>query len=170
MSSYICSCCGESLEGLPTDFGYRLPDEVFSLTYLEKYERTRHNADLCTLDGNRFFLRGLLRVPFTHMDGYFGWGVWAEVDRETHDFYLRNFSVDNSAAKPAFGRLANGIPAAPELGAEALEIHFQDESSRPEFRLLPHSSSKLAQEQHVGIDAGGHHAYLVASGHFGEDA
>ena len=166
MSSYICSCCGESLEGMPTDFGFTLPDEVHELGYTERYERTRHNADLCTLDGSRYFIRGVLPVPFTHIEGSFRWGVWVEVDRDTHDFYLKNFSADNTATAPAFGRLANRIPAHPDPGPEQLEVRFGDETSRPELRLLPASSHALARDQHEGIGAPGHHAYLVASGHF----
>ena len=170
MSSYICSCCGESLEGLPTDFGCQLPDEVYGLGYVEKYQRAHHNADLCTLDGSRFFIRGVLPIPFTHMEGSFGWGVWVEVDRETHDFYVENFSENNTTAKPAFGRLANRVPAHPDLGAEPLEVRFQDETSRPELHLLPHSAHAFAREQREGVGSAGHHAYLVASGHFREDA
>jgi len=157
------------MEGLPTDRSFKLPDEVFALGYLDQYQRCRHNADLCALDETRFFLRGVLLVPFTHTAGGFGWGVWAEVDRATHDFYLANYYADNTEAKPAFGRLANAIPAHPDLGAEPLEIRFGDERSRPGFHLLPHSRHALAREQHDGIGPEGHHAYLVAAGHFRED-
>lgn len=114
--------------------------------------------------------RGVLPVPFTHIEGSFGWGVWAEVDRATHDFHLEHFSADNTQAQPASGRLANRIPAHPDLGAEPLEMRFQDETSRPELHLLPRFSHPFAREQQEGVSAPGHHAYLVASGHFREDA
>lgn len=52
--SYVCSSCGKTHKGLPTDWGFRLPDQVFELSYLDKYRRTRSNADLCSLDESSF--------------------------------------------------------------------------------------------------------------------
>ncbi len=31
--TYICSSCGKEHQGLPTDWGFKLPDEAFALSY-----------------------------------------------------------------------------------------------------------------------------------------
>src|SRR4249919_2806196 len=107
--SYVCSSCGKTHEGLPTDWGFKLPDEVFDLSYLDRYRRTRSNADLCALDENRFFIRGLLMIPFTHQEGEFAWGVWVEVPKAVHDFYLDNYSNELAQGTKAEGALANTV-------------------------------------------------------------
>ena len=66
---FRCGTCGRVHPGLPTEWGFREPDEVFALSYIAKYLRTRINADLCTLDDSRYFLRGLLGLPFTEASG-----------------------------------------------------------------------------------------------------
>ena len=104
-TSFTCACCGQEHPGLPADYGYSLPDEVFALSYLERYRRSRSNADLCTLDDERFFLRGVLAVPFVGSEQEFGWGLWVEVSRGQHDLYLDGFFDDLSAHPPFEGRL-----------------------------------------------------------------
>ncbi|WP_416136139.1 DUF2199 domain-containing protein [Aquabacterium sp. A7-Y] len=51
--SFVCATCGQRHSGLPTDYGFRLPDQVHALSYIERYRRSRSNADLCTLDIGR---------------------------------------------------------------------------------------------------------------------
>jgi hypothetical protein len=166
--TYICSSCGKEHQGLPTDWGFKLPDSVFDLSYLDKYRRSRSNVDLCTLDENRFFVRGLLSLPFTYQEGQFSWGVWVEVDRTTHAFYLGNFNDEFAKGSKAQGRLANTIPGFPELVNELLEIEFQDSESRPSFRFLPRAAHQLAKDQREGVDFARHHEFLDLCGHFAQ--
>jgi hypothetical protein len=164
--TYTCSTCGKEHQGLPTDWGFKLPDAIFDLSYLEKYRRARTNADLCTLDDSRFFVRGLLSLPFTYQEGSFSWGVWVEVDRTTHDFYLENFDEEFAKGSKAEGHLANTIPGFAELRNEALEIEFQDSSSRPSFSFLSGAVHQLAKDQREGVDFARHHEFLDLCGHF----
>ncbi len=168
--SYICSSCGKEHAGLPTDWGFKLPDVVFSLSYLDKYRRSRSNADLCTLDESRYFLRGLLPVPLSGQDDEFSWGIWVEIDKPIHDLYLSHYNDDLSGEHPALGFIANAIPAFSGLGSEPVEIRFSDAKSRPSFYLLPSSAHPLAAEQRSGISPHRHHQYLEACGHFEPDA
>jgi hypothetical protein len=167
--TYTCSSCGKEHAGLPTDWGFKLPDDIFSLSHLEKYSRTRTNADLCTLDENRFFMRGLLPIRFTHQTGEFSWGIWVEVSRETHDFYLQHYYDDMSESAPAKGVIANNIAAYADLVSEPVEIRFQNAKDRPEFYLLANSKHSLANEQRIGIDLTRHHNLLEAIGYFEAD-
>jgi len=166
--TYVCATCGKEHQGLPTDWGFKLPDLIFELSYLEKYRRARSNADLCTLDEGRFFVRGLLSLPFTYQDGKFSWGVWAEVDRKTHDSYLNHFNDEFAKGSKAHGRLANTIPGFPELVNEQLEIEFQDSNSRPSFTFPSTAAHPLARDQREGVDFARHHQFLELCGHFAE--
>jgi hypothetical protein len=79
-SSFVCSQCGTTHDGLPTDRGYKLPDDVWAVPEPDRAARAYWNTDLCEMD-DRFFIRGVLYVPSISRDGAFGWGVWVEVDR-----------------------------------------------------------------------------------------
>ena len=166
--TYTCSSCGKEHQGLPTDWGFKLPDAIFDLPYLERYRRTRSNSDLCALDEHRFFVRGLLSMPFSYQEGEFSWGVWVEVERSTHDFYLGNFNNEFAKGATAQGRLANTIPGFPGLVNEPLEIEFQDSTSRPSFSFLSKADHRLAKDQREGIDFARHHEFLELCGHFTE--
>lgn len=166
--SYVCSDCGEEHEGLPTDWGFKLPEKVFDLALLDKYQRTRTTADLCTLDESRFFIRGLLSIPFTYQEGHFSWGVWVEVDRQVHDFYLKNFNDDFALGTKAQGSLANVIPGFSELLGQSLEIEFQDSKTRPSFAFPRSSEHSMATDQREGIEFRRHHEFLELCGHFSE--
>mgnify|MGYP006146022345 CR=1 FL=1 len=99
-SGFQCAHCGQWHDELLTDVACGLPDAVFELGYLERYRRARYNPDFCTLDETRHFIRCVLPVPFTHRDDYFGWGVWVEVDRATHELCLQLFDTEGAAAVP----------------------------------------------------------------------
>ena len=76
---FVCATCGQSHDGLPTDLGFKLPDDVWAIPAPRREEVARFTDDLCQY-GDRYFIRGLLLVPLPDMGSDFGWGVWAEVD------------------------------------------------------------------------------------------
>lgn len=154
---YRCACCGEWHDELLTDIACGLPDAVYELGYLERYRRARYNQDFCTLDETRHFIRCVLPVPFTHRDDYFGWGVWVEVDRATHDLCLRYFDAEGAPPAPLEGTLANDLKAYRKTAGLPVRIELSDEH-RPLVYLRPASRHALAQEQRRGIDAQRHHA------------
>jgi hypothetical protein len=165
-SSFTCATCGQVHPGLPSDYAFRQPDEVHALAYLERYARSRSNADLCTLDESRYFIRGIIPVPFTEQDDDFCWGIWAEVDKATHDHYVAGFNEDSILGSTARGTLANTIPGYSETNGLEVQIEFQDGSSRPKYLLLSNAAHALAHEQRGGISNKRHHDILEAVGHF----
>lgn len=165
-ASFTCATCGQVHAGLPTDYGFRLPDEVHALNYLERYARSRSNADLCTLDESRFFLRGILPLPFLERHDQFCWGVWVEVNRATHDRYVAGFSDDALQGTQATGRLANSIPGYSETMGLEVQIEFQNGGNRPKLQFQATASHALADEQRSGISSKRHHDLLEAVGHF----
>lgn len=164
--TFVCSTCGQEHSGLPTDFGFRLPDEVSALSYIDRYVRSHSNSDLCTFDGSRYFLRGLIAIPLTETDEQFCWGIWAEVSKETHDFYVKGFNQDLKGSEPREGQLSNTIPGYEETSGLGVLIHFQDTSSRPTFLHPSDATHALAHEQRGGISAKRHHDILANVGHF----
>jgi hypothetical protein len=170
-ATYICSHCGQEHEGLPTDWGYQLPDEVHALNYLDRYTRSRSNRDLCTLDEVRFFFRALLPIRLSEQteEEYFTWGVWIEVDKSVHDLYLRSWDEDITNFTGLQGRLANDIKVHAGSIDLPVSIRFLPGTERPKLELLPEVSHAIAIEQRNGISGKRHHDILVELGHFGAD-
>ena len=154
---FRCAVCGQWHDDLLTDLGYRLPDEVFELPYVERYRRGRFNDDLCTLDGRRYFIRCYLPIPFTHKADHFAWGVWVEVSKKDHDAYMAHFGDAARAGRVFPGRLANRLPAY-RSNTLGLTVNVETASDeRPSVRMPSTSRHALAQEQRRGISAERHH-------------
>lgn len=170
-ASYFCSHCGRQHDGLPTDWGFKLPDEVHELSYLTQYRRARHNADLCTLDEARHFIRTLLPLPLLDdgPEAFFNWGVWLEVDRATHDLYVDSWTRDISAQGDCSGRIANDITVYGGTLGLPVRIAFQPGTARPLAQLMPGTPHALALEQAKGISGKRHHDILMALGYFDGD-
>ena len=161
---FQCASCGQWHDELLTDIACGLPDDVFALSYLQRYQRARYNQDFCTLDDKRHFIRCVLPVPFSYRDDFFGWGVWAEVSKKQHDAYLRYFEADSpDAAPPAIeGTLANALSAYRNTQGLPLRLDAAHDR-RPLACLPPASRHTLAREQRKGINAERHHALALQS-------
>ncbi|KAB7779488.1 DUF2199 domain-containing protein [Xanthomonas sp. LMG 12459] len=162
----VCTSCGEVHQGLPTDRGFGLPDEVFALSYLDAYRRVRSNADLCTLDERRFFIRGVLEIPFLYREDAFAWGLWAEVSKQDHDLYVNSFNDASAQGRMFSGALANAIPGVNDTVGLLVSIEFQDPASRPTFVFPSSADHVLAVDQRNGINEAQHHRMLELCGHF----
>ena len=165
-NSFFCSDCGKEHPGLATDWGFKLPDEVHALSNINRYERTRHNADVCTLDESRHFIRGVLSLPIVGSGQEFSWGVWVEVSRDTHDLYVKNWSADISAEPRAAGTVANNISVYQDERRFQVEVQFNAGNDRPSFFLPEDANSAIALEQRHGISVKRQHGILEALGCF----
>jgi hypothetical protein len=164
--AFVCRQCGAVHEGLPTDWGFNQPDEVFALKYIDEYLRVRSNKDFCTLDETRYFIRGVLLLPFQEQKDDFGWGIWAEVSRTEHDLYLRYFNDDGSALPRFDGRIANSMPGYPETIGVPVQVQLGAADARPRLWLSQDANHLLRSEQEQGIGAARHHELLQACGYF----
>jgi hypothetical protein len=141
------------------------------LDYIAKYLRTRINADLCTLDESRYFLRGHLHLPFV-AGGDFGWGVWVEVSHDHHDVYAGQI-VAEAEGEPTTqyrleGRLANAIPGYRKTLGVPVHVLLREAKQRPSLWLPSGARHALAREQAGGISAARHHELLEACGYFAQ--
>ncbi|QGX39606.1 DUF2199 domain-containing protein [Permianibacter aggregans] len=156
---FYCESCGERHEGLTKDFGFQLPDEVWNLSCLEDYLRSRHNKDFCTLDENRFFIRGILQIPFTYEDDSFGWGLWVEISREDHQIAIATWETGADEIPEFEGRIANEIAIFGDILGQTVHVKLFDEH-RPLLSFPTESGHLLAKEQRDGISLERHHEYI----------
>jgi hypothetical protein len=161
--SYVRSVCQRSHEGLPTDTGYTLPDDVWAITAEEREARAKWTTDLCQF-GERYFIRGVLFIPFTERSGAYGWGVWVEVKSPDFKHCVALYDKDGSQEPKVSGLLANRVPLHEEsLGLPVL-VQIGSSTQRPTITFPPEASHPFAVEQKEGIDETRFHAILVASG------
>ena len=146
--SYVCKCCGEVHDGLP-DVGFDQPAYAADVPEDERAERVRLDEDLCVVDNEHHFIRGVLRLPVHGQDEPFGIGVWVSQKAENFWTYVEHF--DSSEIGPFFGWLSNdfvfGDMSALNLKTNA---HFQGGTARPSIELEP-TDHPLSVAQRGGI-------------------
>jgi hypothetical protein len=155
-----CRHCGETHEDLPTDFGWQLPDEVWALGQEAREAHLAWSTDVCHHEG-RWFLRGVLGLPFTFDAGRWGWGCWAEVREETVKTRWSLQDGDGSHLPPEAGILACEIPGYPDAKGLPLQVHWGRAELRPTFHLATDLWHPLALDQRNGIDEVQYHAILT---------
>jgi hypothetical protein len=151
---------------MPTDRAWTLPDDVWAVPETERADRANWNQDLCDMDG-RFFVRGVLKVPFQSLDGYYGWGVWAEIAEMDFNRYLEIYSADGSQEPPVAGKLANDICHYGNTLGMPVSVQFGNATSRPAFSASLESGHRLAQEQLNGMSNEHYHEILLSMGYLG---
>jgi hypothetical protein len=80
-STFQCSCCGETLNGPPLAWHFDAPVAWSSLPAVGRRKRGEINDDQCVIDGEHFFVRGLVEIPVLDGDGPFAWGVWVSLSQ-----------------------------------------------------------------------------------------
>lgn len=157
---FVCRTCGGTHEGLPTDCGSLLPELVWNAGPEVRDACLSWSTDLCFHEG-RWYLRGVLEVPFTFQPGRWGWGVWAEVSEETIARFRAVFGTDGSHLPRESGVLANPIAAYEDTLGLPLEIQFIQADKRPLLYLPEGVDHPLAHDQRNGYDDARYHAILA---------
>jgi len=157
--TFTCSICGENHDGLPTDCGYKLPDDIWAIPKDERASRAKYTADLCQM-GDRWFIRCLLKIPFVDQPGYYGWGIWVEVAQSVFDRYLELYEVDATSEPLHSGTIANRIDGYAQTIGEPVLIQFDIAKDRPTVQFPAESRCILSAEQTHGISAARYHEIL----------
>jgi hypothetical protein len=127
--AYRCSTCGDLHDGLP-DIGFQWPDPYFDVPGDERDARVQSNTDLCRIDNDQFFIRGLLLIPIIDHDDKFGLGVWVSQSKQNFETYIANY--DTAEIGPFFGWLSNTLSFYDEdTWALKTMAHFQGNGQRP---------------------------------------
>ena len=108
--------------------------------------------DFCILDGEHFFVRGVLQFPILgKAETFFGFGTWATLSKKNFDRYVETFdSGEQEGLGPWFGWFSNRLKGYPETLNLKCQVHPRAGRQRPYIELEP-AEHPLAVEQHKGI-------------------
>lgn len=162
MKSFVCSTCGNAHEGMPTDFGWQLPDDVWAIPEAERSSQAKFDSDRCQL-GDRFFIRCVLALPFIEQPDYYAWGVWVEIPEPDFWRYIELYEKDGRGELSITGLIANAIPGYESTVGLAVRVQLQDEKSRPSVWVID-VGHPLSREQLSGISNERYHGILASTG------
>jgi hypothetical protein len=146
--TYKCSTCGETHDGLP-DIGDDKPYYWYTIPEAERSSRAELTGDTCVIDGEDYFIRGVLYVPVHDYHRDFGFGVWVSQKKENFYAYLNN--PDSDQVGPYFGWLSSEINFYEESTLNLKTMaHFVGGGKRPTIEVEP-SAHPLAVDQGEGI-------------------
>jgi hypothetical protein len=116
------------------DIGFQWPDPYFGVPEAERSERVHGTVDVCAIDDEDFFIRGVLLIPVLDQSESFGLGIWVSQSQQSYDTYLENFDSDEIG--PSFGWFSNKLPFYGEsTWALKTKVHFQGAGQRPRIEL-----------------------------------
>lgn len=147
---YRCHRCDREHEGLP-DIAFAKPDPFFDVPEDEREARVWATSDLCVIDRERFFIRGVLSLPI--VDGEpgasFGFGVWVSQKKENFETYVANY--ESAEIGPFFGWLSTRISYyAEDTFCLKTMAHFLGGTLRPRIELEP-TEHPLSVDHRQGI-------------------
>jgi|SRR5579862_1312315 len=157
-----CGSCEEWHSGPCLDFGYSSPyywknnnDQVdYSTSPNEGLAKTFLTTDFCAIDGEYFFVRGLIELPIVGTGEHLRWGVWGSLSRQNFETLFR---MDDDPKRvelpPMFSWLSSHVAEYPETLSLKMYAHIQKPGSRPHFEL-EETDHPLSQEYHHGITVG----------------
>ena len=147
---FTCRVCDEVHEGWP-DWGCDAPDYYWSIPDGERHQRCELDSDLCIVDNEHFFIRGVLVVPIVGADQPFGWGVWTTLSERNFHRYVDLWGAEDvSGESPYFGWFSNRLPFYPDTRNLKLEVILQADGLRPVLELEP-TDHPLAVDQRDGV-------------------
>jgi hypothetical protein len=156
-----CSTCEEWHTGPCLDFSYAAPvywtdsakaDDPAALS-VDQLPETFLDEDICIINGEHFFIRGIIHLPIIGTAETFRWGVWGSLSKDNFEKLLSMFD-DPKRAKlpPIFSWLSSDIGDYRDTVDLKMYAHIQKPGERPIFELEP-TDHPLSQEFHHGITA-----------------
>lgn len=143
---YTCSVCGKEHDDLP-HIGSAAPFQWADV--LAKDPNSLLTDDLCIIEGQHFFVRGVIEIPVHDYKHEFGWGVWVSHKQENFETYRKYF--DSADIGPFFGWLCTKIDyyTEPTLSLKTM-AYYRGGTLRPRIVLEP-TKHPLAVQQREGI-------------------
>lgn len=158
-----CGSCEEWHSGPSLDFGVSEPyywnkdlEKASRWSNLipraiKKPSKTFLDLDYCSINGESFFVRGLIHLPIVGTAETFRWGVWGSLSKQKFEAMLNTDNDPKSIElPPMFSWLSSSLSEYPDTLNLKMYAHIQKPGSRPHFELQP-SDHPLAQEFHNGI-------------------
>src|SRR5215467_5113173 len=155
-TDWICPCCGSSHRGV-FDLACAKPDfwqgsEEYSPNSEILTSTNILTEDFCILDGEHFFVRGVVLLPIRGGQGAaFGFGTWATLSRTNFDRYIETFdSGEQGDLGPWFGWFSNRLEGYPDTLNLKCQVRPRAGRQRP-YIELESAEHPLAIEQREGI-------------------
>lgn len=158
-----CSNCDEWHTGPCLDFGFSRPyywkneyEKKSRWTNLiprklKKPSPTFLDQDFCSINGEDFFVRGLIHLPIVGTAESFRWGVWGSLSRANFEKLLEmDDDPERVELQPMFSWLSSQISDYPDTLNLKMYAHIQEPGRRPHFRL-ERADHPLSLEYHHGI-------------------
>ena len=156
-----CHTCEEWHKGPCLDFSYEAPvywsrenDDVRS-DFIEsdgaEIPDTFLTADTCAIDGEDFFIRGVLHLPIIGTAETLRWGIWGSVSNDNFKKLISSWDDPKRVdLPPMFSWLSNNIDDYPDTVNLKLYAHVKVPGERPIFEIEP-TDHPLSQEYYQGI-------------------
>jgi hypothetical protein len=161
---FQCRTCGEWHDGLP-DLGFDAPMQYHSLNDEERKTIAKKSDDLCSINDQDFFVRGVIELPIVDHDDFFGLGVWVSLKKENFYRYVELFdSKDPSGNGPYFGWLCNRIAGYADTLNLKTNVHLRPAPTRPLVEVEP-TDHPIVVHQREGIPLRDVHALIERALH-----
>ncbi|MFE7594632.1 DUF2199 domain-containing protein [Kitasatospora sp. NPDC057512] len=110
------------------------------------------SSDQCVIQGEAFFVRGLIELPVIGRDDVFSWGVWVSLSEKKFERASELWETPGRESEPAyFGWLSTDLlPYSPSTINLKTMVHTRPVGERPFIELEP-TGHPLAVEQRTGI-------------------
>ncbi|MEM0966972.1 MAG: DUF2199 domain-containing protein [Verrucomicrobiota bacterium] len=143
MKGEICSETHDELPDIGSDAPYYWCKEA------EASDSSSLTEDLCIIEGEEFFVRGVVEIPIQGTDDYFGWGVWVSLKKENFEIYRDNY--DSSKIGPFFGWFATEIDyfSVSTINLQTT-VKFVGGGTRPRI-FINECDHKIRKDQRSGI-------------------
>jgi hypothetical protein len=158
-----CGSCEEWHTGPCLDFGYNEPaywnkdhEEAnrrreLAPDWTKKRPKTFLTEDICAINDQHFFVRGIIQLPILGTTEHFCWGVWGSLSRTSFEELLGKFDdPERDKLPPMFSWLSNRIREYPDTLNLKMYARIQAPDERPHFELEP-TDHPLALEFHQGM-------------------
>lgn len=141
-----CEVCGKEHDELP-DIGADAP--YYWSKEAEASGTCSLTEDLCIIEEEEYFVRGVVEIPILGTDDYFDWGVWVSLKKENFEIYRDN--SDTSSIGPFFGWFSTEIDYySVSTISLPTTVKFVGDGTRPRI-FINECDHKLRKDQRSGI-------------------
>lgn len=113
--------------------------------------KTFLDENYCAINGEDFFVRGIISLPIVGTPEEFRWGVWGSLSRQNFEKMLEmHEDAKRIELPPMFSWLSSQISEYSDTLNLKMYVHVREIGSRPDFELEL-NDHPLAQEFHHGI-------------------
>lgn len=148
---FECGACARVHEGMPC-FSWDFPAQYLAVPEGERSARVRLTDDVCVIDEEWFFVRGLLELRVHGYTEPLRYAVWLSLSQSSFAQYMATLEQVDRASAKYFGWLCTAIPGYPDTQLLKTMVHVRQWPTRPFVELEP-TDHPLAVEQRGGIPA-----------------